>query len=659
MGKTALAAEAVWRLAPEEQPPERFPDGVIFHSFYNQPQVAIALEKIALAYGEEPRPNPVEAARRVLAGKRALLILDGAENADDLPAVLKVRDRCGVLVTTRDRRDAPKDRTDLKPLEKTKAVELLQSWAGEFASEKVAAEEICRRVGYLPLAVRLIGRYLERVGEEAQDYMLWLTETPLEALDQGERQEQSVPLLLERSLEQVGENARLVMAVAGVLALDSFDIQSVAAALDLPVNSLRPELATLVSSGLLMRAGKRYGISHPLIHTYARERCTPTSLVVQRLAAFYDGYAREQTEQGIEGYARLDDERVHIMNVIEACGEQGEWEAAKSLVWAVDGYLDICGYWTEWVMALETGMESARYLDERKDEDAFLDKLGIAHHSMGKVKQAIEFYQQALSIAGEIGDRRAESAHLGNLGLAHRSLGQVDFAIEYFQQALVIQREIGDRHLEGNQLGNLGLAYSDLGQVEQAIEFLQQSQKIHHQIGDRRSEGADLGNLGTAYYSLGQVENAVEFYKQALSIAVEIGDRRAESAHLSNLGMAYLGLEQVEVAIEYTQQALTIAQEIGDRHLEGNQLGNLGLAYSDLEQMEQAIEYYQQALTIAQEIDHRRNEGGWLCNLGLAYNALGQVEKAREYLKEALIIFEEIKSPTADQVRGWLDQLDE
>ena len=35
IGKTALAAEAVWQLAPAHELPERFPDGIVFHSFYN------------------------------------------------------------------------------------------------------------------------------------------------------------------------------------------------------------------------------------------------------------------------------------------------------------------------------------------------------------------------------------------------------------------------------------------------------------------------------------------------------------------------------------------------------------------------------------------------------------------------------------------------
>lgn len=91
MGKTALSVEAIWQLAPGIEPPKRFPDGIIFHTFYHRPQAALSLEIIARAYGEEPRPNPYEAARRALAGRQALIVLDGAEACDDLDTVLSAR----------------------------------------------------------------------------------------------------------------------------------------------------------------------------------------------------------------------------------------------------------------------------------------------------------------------------------------------------------------------------------------------------------------------------------------------------------------------------------------------------------------------------------------------------------------------------------------
>jgi len=97
--------------------------------------------------------------------------------------------------------------------------------------------------------------------------------------------------------------------------------------------------------------------------------------------------------------------------------------------------------------------EYARYVGEepqiRRARADLLGKLGILYHSLGEVARAIEYHEQALTIAREIGDRRGEGADLGNLGNAYSALGEVARAIEYYEQALTIAREIGDRRGEG------------------------------------------------------------------------------------------------------------------------------------------------------------------------------------------------------------------
>lgn len=318
----------------------------------------------------------------------------------------------------------------------------------------------------------------------------------------------------------------------------------------------------------------------------------------------------------------------------------GDYDGAYQVLEPIDS--DYLSLWGHYARLVEVREKLVGRLTNPSLQAANRGNLGRAYHYLGQIKQAIEFYERALTTAREIGDRRNEGNWLGNLGIAYSDLGQVERAIEHYQQALAISREVGDRRGEGNMLGILGVAHRLLGQVERAIAHCQQALAVGREIGDRNAEGVWLGNLGTAYRHLGQLGRSIEQYQQALAIAREIGDRQREEEWLGNLGVAYRRLGQLERSIEHCQQALAISRQIDHRRGEGEWLSNLGTACRDLGQLERAMEYYQQALAIAREIDDRRHEGNRLGNLGIAYRQLGQVRRAIEYHEQALLIAQEI-----------------
>ena len=108
-----------------------------------------------------------------------MLVLDGAEEAQNLNAVLHLSDSNGVLITTRRRQDAPDQRwrRELEPLPDKKAVDLLNAWQSTDVSG-VVGQSIVEQVGRLPLAVRLAGRYLDQSGESPATYLRWLKDSP-------------------------------------------------------------------------------------------------------------------------------------------------------------------------------------------------------------------------------------------------------------------------------------------------------------------------------------------------------------------------------------------------------------------------------------------------------------------------------------------------
>jgi tetratricopeptide (TPR) repeat protein len=407
---------------------------------------------LVFARSEDPRfeglPRLPEEARLpravlALANRKALLILDGAEAADDLDAVLQVAGSCGVLITTRHRSDAPDDIQDLAPLPRAESLALLAAWAGPYAADDRAANEIVRLLGGLPLPLFLVGRYLSRRRQEAGEYAAWLQEQGLDALHFGDRPRQSVPLLLARSLEQVSAAARAAFGIAGILALAPFDAEPVAAALETTPPAAHRALSELVDYGLLLRPDGPYQVTHALAHTYARTADAPAAAAVNRLALYYAALAERESRKGLAGYAVLDGQRAHIVAVQSAALAAGQWDAVRRITYGARDYLDLKGYWTERVNVVQAGLDAARAAHDRYDEGAFLTDLGIAYKNLGEPRRAIELYEQRLVIAREIGDRRGEATASWNLGDEYEKQGELARAAGLMQVYVAYLQDLG------------------------------------------------------------------------------------------------------------------------------------------------------------------------------------------------------------------------
>ena len=147
----------------------------------------------------------------------------------------------------------------------------------------------------------------------------------------------------------------------------------------------------------------------------------------------------------------------------------------------------------------------------REPEADRLLEQGNQQFNISQFREALQSWEQALTIYREIGSREGEANSLGNFGTAYNSLGQFHKAIKFLEQSLEISRKIGDRPAEANSLDNLGISYYSLGQYHEAIKFYQKSLKISREIEDRQGEANSLGNLSNTYQALGEYNRAIEF----------------------------------------------------------------------------------------------------------------------------------------------------
>jgi tetratricopeptide (TPR) repeat protein len=673
VGKSTLAVHMAHRLV------EDYPDAQIFVDLRGTSErpltPAEAMAKVIHAFCPEAH-LPDESAqvarfyRSVLAGKRALIVLDDAANAAQM-LPLQPPPPCALIVTMRRVLTLPGLHTlTLGALPEDEAQHLLRTIVSKGRTTRTELNDIARLCGCLPLALRVAGAFLAvHPRWEAIDYTRILV-SQRERLIWQNQESLEVQAALGFSATQLAQEQPDLAKRWQMLSVfpGSFDRAAAAAVWKVTVREARESLGELVRHSLLLYDAEsdRHRL-HDLVRPVARN-------------AF--AYGRRKSTK-VEDQQRLEEaaarHAVHYETVIRTADQlyqQGgqahergldqfdlEWENIQvGQAWAQrqakesDVAAELCSAYADaganllslrqhpqdQVRWREAALAAARRLQKRDTESVHLGNLGLAYAALGETNRAIEFHDQRLAIAREIDDRRGQGKALGNLGLAYAALGETNRAIEFYDQALALDREVGDRRSEGADLGNLGNAYFASGQTGRAIEFYDQALALDREVGDRCGEGVALGNLGNAYFASGQTDRSVELCEQGLAIFRELGDRLGEGHILGNLGNAYFASGQTHRAVELYEQALAIAREISDRRSEGVTLGDLGNAYFTLGEPRRAIEFCEQGLRILHEIGDLRSQGKTQNSLGLAYAASGEPRRAIEFCEQCLKIFRDI-----------------
>jgi tetratricopeptide (TPR) repeat protein len=241
-----------------------------------------------------------------------------------------------------------------------------------------------------------------------------------------------------------------------------------------------------------------------------------------------------------------------------------------------------------------------------KDRMIFSGIAGSCYSSLCDFEKAKSYYKDLLKLS-EREDLRniypldtifARSAFFGNMGIVYEIQGKLKEALQYHQQALKIDREIGSKKGEASDLGNIGNVYEIQGKLKEAFQYHQQALKIHQEIGSKKGEASDLCNIGNVYQIKGKLKEALQYYQQALKIDREIGHKKGEASDLGNMGVVYGIQGKLKESLTHHQQALDIHREIGSKEGEASDLGNIGNVYQIQGKLKEALNKFKESLEI-------------------------------------------------------------
>ena len=610
VGKTALAVHWAHRVAAQ------FPDGQLYANLRGFDLAGPAVEPgqalwgflDALAVPPERIPASLDdqAAlyRSLLAGKRMLVVLDNARDAEQVRALLPGAPGCLAIVTSRNRLTGLIARDGAYPvsldvLTPAEARELLTRRLGadRVGSEPDAVQDIITRCARLPLTLTIAaaraaaspGFPLAHLAAEMREVGQVLD--PFESDDAAT----DVRAVFSWSHRALSTDAARLFRMLGLHPGPDIAVGAAASLAGIAPDRARALLAELTRGHLLTehRPG-RYAF-HDLLRAYAAEQArihdhdSACSAAVGRLLGyclhtahaaatlidpcFAPVAAPSPSQPGVviggpataeEALSWFTAERPTLLAAVPLAAEPGSATHAWQLAWTLSTYLLRQGLWADQTTACRIGLDAARRDGDAAGEAHALVLLGLGYGPSGRLGEAIPLLHTALRLLETIGGchRSRVRAHKTLAWIAGQQERHADM-LSHATAALELSREAGDLALEVMSLNDVGYSHALLGNYRQAISYCERSLAGSQEAGERNWESAAWDSLGYVHHQLGDYRRAITCYERSLNLCRKLADRFNEAVTLDNLGDVHRSAHDLDAARWAWTQAVRTFDEIG------------------------------------------------------------------------------------------------
>ena len=604
----------------------------------------------------------------------ALLIFDDVQQYDDIAPFLPPQDsRFKVLLTTRSHFGSPVQDLQLDMLSEAKAIELLRAIVGgdkdprlleEVGDLEDTAKRLCEWLGYLPLGVELVGRYLARKPDLSLA-VLWqrLQDKRLDAIafkqaEPGMTASLGVAAAFELSWQALDESAQQVAAVLSLFALVEIPwtlVDQCLPAMDAEeLEEIRDE--QLLGTHLLKRVDQGLYQLHQLLREFFAAKRSQRADEAALQQTFYEVVIAEAERVQEKPERSLIKESTIMIAHLQAAIErltrpEQALDLATCLRWIASLYRQQGRYAeAEPLVMRSLSIREQQLGDDHPDVARSLNDLANLYKFQGRYVEAEPLFKQSLSIREQqLGQDHLDVAKsLNDLATLYQWQGHYTNAEPLFARSLSIrEQQLGDDHPDvAESLNNLAGLCESQGQYKEAEPLYLRSLNIwQRRLGDNHPAVAtSLNNLAALYDIQGQYAEAEPLYLQSLAIREQqLGDNHPDvAASLHNLAFLYYAQERYREAEPLYLRSLNIReQQLGDEHPDvAVSLNNLAVLYRSQERYSEAESFFQRSFSIQQKqlpADHPYNARS-LHNLAGVYDKQGRYREAEALYLQALPI---------------------
>ena len=614
VGKTALAVHWAHRVTAQ------FPDGQLYVNLRGfdpggalDPAEAVRgfLDALGVAVARIPQGLDAQSGlyRSLLAGKRMLVLLDNARDAEQVRPLLPGSPGCLAIVTSRNQLSglvAEGARPlSLDLLSTAEARDLLARRLGAHRVDREpgAVDEIIERCARLPLALAIAASRAAtspRFPLAAIATELRQANRALDPFD-GDDLATDVRAVFSWSYRSLTAEAARVFRLLGLHPGRDIAIAAAASLAASPPGQARVLLAELCRAHLLSehRPG-RYAF-HDLLRAYATEHAHAHDDADVREAAVgqvLDHYLhtahsaamvmepyrdplpldrpRPWVIVGAAGTAEdalgwFATEHATLLAAVHAAAGAGFGTHAWQLASVLTPFLLRRGLWDKQTTACRTGLEAARRSGDIAGQAHSMYRLASGYARSGRDREAAPLLHQSLRQFGRIGDHASQAAvHLSLSWLAVRQQRPHE-GLSHSLRAHDLYCAAGHQAGQARVLNNIGYSYALLGNYAEALTYCERSLDGIRALGERSwDDFATWDSLGYIHQHLGNHQQAITCYQRAVDLCRERADRYNEAVTLDHLGDVHHSAGEGAAARHAWEHALRIFGEID--HPDGDQV---------------------------------------------------------------------------------------
>ena len=609
VGKTALAVHWARQVAA------RFPDGQLYvnlRGFGPSRAPLAAAEAVsgflaALGVAPEGWPPGLEARvglyRSLVAGRRLLIVLDNARDAEQVRPLLPGSPGCLVLITSR---------TSLTGLAVSEAAHLLildvlskedarRLLAGRLGAERVAAEpeavgDLIGLTARLPLALAIVSaRACARPGFPLAGLATELGNESgrLDALDVGDPAS-SVRAAFSWSYDQLSLAGARLFRLLGLHPGSDFTFHTTASLAGVSLQRVRITLRELVDASLIAeQAPGRFGC-HDLLRAYAIEQASTTGsraghrAALGRLLDYYlhtaaaadrllyplrrqidlaparPGVTPDDLASHDSALAWLDAEHHGLLAAVTRAADTGYDVHAWQLAFSLETFFCRRSHWHDWAATQQAALAAACRLGDSCAQT--LAHCGVANAQLqdGRPVEALRHLASALRLRRHAGDLYGQARVHLYTGWALEYQGRYREALTHSRQGLRLAQTAGApaRPLLAEALNQVGWDLAQLGRYSQALSYCQRAVTLNRQLGNKHTQPSALDSLAYVHQHLGHHAEAADCYRRAVELLDELGHRYQKADTLVHAGDAHHADGNLAAARHAWTQALTILDDL-------------------------------------------------------------------------------------------------